>query len=52
MQKTKNTELFELLLKNDENELKKFILFEGKQPKAICPIQFVKDEVEEENEKE
>lgn len=51
MQKSKREEYIELLQLNDENELKKFINSEGKEPKAICPIRFVnQEEIKEEKE--
>ena len=46
MQKSNQDEFFELLLKNDEIELKNYLLRKGKQPKPVCPISFVSEENE------
>lgn len=42
------SELFNLLLKDNKDELKKFLLSNGKQPKPICPIRFIKNNKKEE----
>lgn len=36
-----NTNFLEVLNKNDDNEMKKFLLSEGKKPKPHSPIYFV-----------
>lgn len=38
----------ELLIRNDNNELKEYLLCKGKNPKPICPIQFVSNNNETE----
>lgn len=41
------TNFLEVLNKNDDNEMKKFLLSEGKKPKPYSPIYFVdKEELE------
>lgn len=35
-----NSDLFQILLRNDEEELKDFLISNGKGPKPICPIIF------------
>lgn len=52
MSDNKKSKLFELLLKNDKNELKKLILSEGKGPKPVCPIRFMNKEEKENEENE
>ena len=45
MQKMNNSEFIELLCLNNPEKLKKFLIMHGKQPKAVCPIEFFdKDE--------
>lgn len=39
----KNNEFFELLCLNSKDELRKFLLENGKGPKPKCPVQFVKE---------
>ena len=46
--KKQRSNFFELLLKNDQKEIKEYLLSKGKNPKPICPIQFVKDNIIEE----
>lgn len=41
--KTKS-DFLQLLLQNNENEVKKFLISKGKKPKPFCPIQFVEKE--------
>ena len=43
-QPKKITKLMEILINNNEDELKEFLLLNGKNPKAICPIRFIKKE--------
>lgn len=40
----KVTKLMEILINNNEDELKEFLLLNGKNPKPICPIRFIKKE--------
>lgn len=42
--KSKNIFFDEILLKNNEEELKEFLLSKGKNPKPICPVQFIKND--------
>ena len=39
-------DFFELLILNNENQIKEYILSNGKGPKPVCPIRFIKDEEE------
>lgn len=49
MKNMKNSELFELLILNCEEDINNFIMENGKSPKSISPIRiFDKDEEEEE----
>ena len=50
MNKKQNSDFFELLCKNDKIELENFLILKGKGPKPICPIEFVKEKKEGENE--
>lgn len=44
-----NDEFFELLCLNSSDKLRNFLLENGKQPKAKCPVQFVNlEEIEDE----
>lgn len=43
----KNNEFFELLCLNSKDELRKFLLENGKGPKPKCPVQFVKENNED-----
>ena len=43
MQKTLESEYFELLLKNSQNDLERFVSRNGKI-KATCPIRFIRKE--------
>lgn len=47
MEKYKKSKFFELLLSNDETEIKKYLFSNGKEPKVICPVQFVKKDNED-----
>lgn len=50
-EKTKS-DFLQLLLQNNENEVKKFLISKGKKPKPFCPIQFVEKETEIEDKEE
>lgn len=41
MENIKNSELFDILLRNNQEELQDFLLSKGKGPKPICPIIFI-----------
>lgn len=34
---------FELLILNNENEIKDFLMMNGKAPKAVCPVRFINE---------
>lgn len=49
MEKSIKDNFFELLIENDKSKLKDFLILNGKTPKVISPIMFVKeDELEKE----
>ena len=50
-EKTKS-DFLQLLLQNNEDEIKKFLISKGKKPKPFCPIQFIKKEDELKDNKE
>lgn len=35
---------FDILCKDDEEELSDYLLTKGKSPKSVCPIMFIKSE--------
>ena len=43
------SDFLQILLQNNEDEVKKFLISKGKKPKPFCPIQFVKEEDEMKN---
>lgn len=42
-------EFFELLILNNEKELKKFLVENGKAPKVVAAIRFINQELEKSN---
>ena len=34
-------DFFELLILNNENQIKEFLMMNGKAPKAVCPVRFL-----------
>lgn len=50
--KKQKSDFLQLLLQNNENELKKFLSSKGKKPKPFCPIQFIDKEDELYNDEE
>jgi hypothetical protein len=48
--KNEKKDFFELLYLNDEEKVRDFIFSEGKKPKVVAPIMFIKeDEIVKEN---
>jgi hypothetical protein len=45
-------DLYTLLQSNSKDEIKQFLINEGKGPKPICPIVFIKNNETEDDEKE
>lgn len=37
-------DFFELLILNNEDDIKNFLMMNGKSPKAVCPIRFITNE--------
>lgn len=50
MEKMDSESFFELLCKNDPDELSDFLISYGKGPKPICPIQFITEDKNDEKE--
>ena len=50
MEKLKNKTLYDILIENNEENLKNFLISKGKNPKPICPIQFINKEKENKDE--
>lgn len=46
-----NSDLINILIKNDKEEIRKFVLENGKEGKPFCPISFEEDKDEEKEEK-
>lgn len=36
-------DFFQLLILNNQNDIKNFLMTNGKSPKPICPIRFIKE---------
>lgn len=47
MEKSKNSNFFELLCRDKKEEIEDYLLAKGKSPKAICPIIFITSENED-----
>ena len=48
----KISDFFELLVLNNEDELRKFVNANGKAPKPVCPIRFIRNQETETEERE
>lgn len=49
----KNNDFLDLLISNDEKEIKNFVVSNGKAPKPVAAIRFIeKDTIEETNQTE
>lgn len=46
-----HSEFFNVLVRNDEKEIREYLARNGKLPKPICPIMFIKKEENSEQEK-
>lgn len=40
----KNSNVFELLIKNNQDEIHEFLISNGKAPKAVSPVRFFTEE--------
>lgn len=42
--KPKNSKFLDILIEGNEEQIMEFLLKNGKQPKPVCPIMFMKEE--------